>query len=183
MNRKRLSIIAAPFLLTGVAATLELICPGEIVHYPSDRVRYGHIPALVNAVNRFQVDAHRYPGTDEGLAVLVAKPDNAPAGWRPYLRRLPKDAWGNAYLYRLEAHQGEAFMLYSKGADGRDDRGLHDDIVNWDKDYPCGLIRPCPTACEMVKLPAIVLGLLAWLALIGLVVFRLLRVIVNRLRA
>ena len=58
---------------------------------------------IESALELFQIDVHRYPSTDEGLAALNAAPDNA-TGWRgPYLKNTDplKDAWGQPVKYSL----------------------------------------------------------------------------------
>ena len=43
---------------------------------------------------------------------------------------MPKDPWGNAYVYRCPGqHNTDGYDLYSLGADGQDGGG--DDSDNW----------------------------------------------------
>jgi len=83
------------------------------------------------ALDAFEVDCGRYPTAEEGLRALLEQPADA-AGWRgPYLKKgLPKDPWGNLYVYRFPGqHNVSSFDLYSCGPDGQD--GSADDIDNW----------------------------------------------------
>jgi len=67
----------------------------------------------------FKLDVGRFPTEQEGLQALVEKPSSAP-GWNgPYLkeRTLPKDPWGNDYLYKYPDENGD-LQVYSLGADG-----------------------------------------------------------------
>ena len=57
-----------------------------------------------------------------------------PKNWNRdgYLKRLPKDPWGNDYQYLSPGTQGQ-FDLYSFGADGKPGGSdLNADIGNWD---------------------------------------------------
>src|SRR2546421_840771 len=59
------------------------------------------IAALSTAVNLFEIDAGRYPTTEEGLDALVRAPKSL-SGWHgPYVeKRIPNDPWGRPYVYR-----------------------------------------------------------------------------------
>jgi general secretion pathway protein G len=57
-----------------------------------------------------------------------------PKNWNRdgYLKRLPKDPWGNEYQYLSPGTRGQ-FDLYSFGADGKPGGSdLNADIGNWD---------------------------------------------------
>ncbi|MBI1367261.1 MAG: type II secretion system protein GspG [Planctomycetes bacterium] len=94
------------------------------------------IASLETALDAFEVDAGRFPSSEEGLLALV----EVPAGmtednWHgPYIKRgVPKDPWGNEYVYQFPGRVNtRSFDLSSNGPDGQ--AGSEDDIVNWDKD-------------------------------------------------
>ncbi|MBL7189557.1 MAG: type II secretion system major pseudopilin GspG [Phycisphaerae bacterium] len=84
------------------------------------------------ALDTFQIDVGRFPTTAEGLRALVEKPASNSEGWlEPYLKRdIPKDSWGNEYIYRYPGqYNQEGYDLSSIGPDGK--QGGDDDIVNW----------------------------------------------------
>jgi len=83
------------------------------------------------ALDAFEVDCSRHPTAEEGLRALVEQPANT-NGWRgPYVKKgLPKDPWGNLYVYRCPGqHNAAGYDLYSFGPDGQDGGG--DDLDNW----------------------------------------------------
>jgi general secretion pathway protein G len=93
------------------------------------------IQAISNALDLYRLDNYRYPSTDQGLEALVKKPSGTPEAknWNPdgYLKKVPKDGWGNAYQYLSPGEFGK-FDLYSFGADGRDGgEDLDQDITSW----------------------------------------------------
>lgn len=95
------------------------------------------IKAISMALDIYKLDNHGYPSTQQGLDALVSKPSGTPPArnWNPdgYLKRLPVDPWGNAYQFIVPGSEGNAFDLYSFGADGRaGGEGLNADIGNWD---------------------------------------------------
>ncbi|MDY6943027.1 MAG: type II secretion system major pseudopilin GspG [Pseudomonadota bacterium] len=94
------------------------------------------VRAIETALNLYRLDNFRYPTTDQGVEALVTKPNISPvpsnykAGG--YLGRLPKDPWGNDYIYLSPGVHGE-FDLSSLGADGRlGGEGFNADINNWE---------------------------------------------------
>lgn len=80
------------------------------------------------ALDMYEIDNGRYPSKIEDL---LDKPSGA-ANWKgPYLKKgLPKDPWGNAYVYRSPGtNNTESYDLYSFGSDKQE--GTEDDITNW----------------------------------------------------
>jgi general secretion pathway protein G len=74
---------------------------------------------LEDALHQYEIDNGALPAELKGL---VEQPSDAKR-WRPggYLDRgsLPKDPWGNDYVYRVPGATGD-FDLYSRGADGEE---------------------------------------------------------------
>ena len=92
------------------------------------------IRALESALNLYKLDNFVYPTTDQGLEALVSKPGGSPEprNWKAYMDRLPKDPWGNNYLYLSPGVKGDV-DIYSLGADGQPGgEGVNADIGNWD---------------------------------------------------
>ena len=93
------------------------------------------IATISQALKLYRLDNQRFPSAEQGLNALVAKPDTVPVppNWKPggYLERLPKDPWGNAYVYVNPGLHGEIDVL-SLGADGKPGgEGLDADIGSW----------------------------------------------------
>jgi len=93
------------------------------------------INVIGQALKLYRLDNQRYPSAEQGLNALVSKPETAPVptNWKPggYLERLPKDPWGNPYVYVNPGLHGEIDVL-SLGADGKPGgEGLDADIGSW----------------------------------------------------
>jgi len=87
------------------------------------------------ALDAFEIDMARYPTNVEGMRALVEKPTSDSEAWKqPYLRRgIPKDPWGNEYLYRYPGqYNQEGYDLSSYGPDRK--LGGDDDITNWSEE-------------------------------------------------
>jgi general secretion pathway protein G len=91
------------------------------------------IRSIVNALELYKLDNFNYPSTEQGLEALVAPPSGEPKApnWRGYLGGLPKDPWGNPYVF-LNPGQMSAVDVYSLGADNQPGgEGANADIGNW----------------------------------------------------
>lgn len=93
---------------------------------------------IETALKLYRLDNGFYPSTEQGLKALVEMPTAPPIPrrWRSggYLEggRLPKDPWGNDYVYKCPGAHGE-FDLSSYGADGKEGgEGAAKDINNWE---------------------------------------------------
>ncbi len=77
------------------------------------------IRRLSTVLEYYRLDTGRYPTTAEGLKALVERPPGAGRWNGPYLEGgLPRDPWGNPYVYRAPA-EGAPYEILSLGADGR----------------------------------------------------------------
>ena len=92
------------------------------------------ISSLEVALDAFEIDTGRFPTNEEGLSGLVEEPADLREWYGPYIKRgVPKDPWGNPYVYRYPGeHNTRGYDLHSYGPDGQDGGG--DDIVNWARD-------------------------------------------------
>ncbi len=98
------------------------------------------IESIETALKLYKLDNGAYPSTEQGLQALVEAPTvgQLPKAWREggYLEkgRVPKDPWGNDYVYLSPGVQGE-FDLMSYGADGEPGgEGKDKDVNNWELD-------------------------------------------------
>lgn len=86
---------------------------------------------LSSALDLYELDNGAYPTTEEGLNTLLSKTATAPNWKGPYLKKSPKDPWGNPYIYKAPGTHNADYDLYSYGRNGAEGGG--DDITNWDE--------------------------------------------------
>ncbi|WP_417762332.1 type II secretion system major pseudopilin GspG [Shewanella sp.] len=90
------------------------------------------IVSLENMLDMYKLDNSKYPTTEQGLEALVTKPSASPEprNYRDggYIKRLPKDPWGNDYLMMSPGEHGKV-DVFTAGPDGQ--AGTEDDIGNW----------------------------------------------------
>ena len=89
--------------------------------------------------------------------------------------RLPKDFWGNEYIYRTDLNPNKEFQIYSTGSDGIDAKGLEDDVVSWEKEYDCEIYKDCLTFKEKVSYVAGYISMFSLLIICLSVIFQLTR--------
>jgi general secretion pathway protein G len=96
------------------------------------------IASLETALKLYRLDNGFYPSTEQGLAALVQVPQSGqiPKKWKAggYLEKnlVPRDPWGNDYLYLSPGNHSD-FDILSYGADGvAGGEGKDKDINNWE---------------------------------------------------
>ena len=82
----------------------------------------------------FKLDNGFYPTTEQGLQALVEKPRDGRVtdNWKQCLSRVPKDPWGNDYVYINPGPEGFDYGIISFGADWEEGgEGSNADIESW----------------------------------------------------
>lgn len=109
-------------VILGILAAL--IVPNVIGQ--GDKARVGTtkstLSTVANSLDLYKLDNHQYPTTQEGLDALIHQPANA-KNWLQggYIKGgMPKDGWGNDLQYVAPGSNGQAYDLYSFGADGKE---------------------------------------------------------------
>ena len=96
------------------------------------------IESIETALKLYKLDNGGYPDTEQGLQALVEMPQTGtlPKKWRNggYLEKgkVPKDPWGNDFIYLSPGAHGE-YDLSSYGADGvQGGEDKNKDINSWE---------------------------------------------------
>jgi general secretion pathway protein G len=96
----------------------------------SDSARI-QIAALGASIDLYRLEVGSFPPT---LEALVVKPSGQDRWDGPYIKKklIPKDPWGNDYIYRYPGNDGD-YDLMSLGADNSEGgEGEQKDIVSWE---------------------------------------------------
>ena len=145
MCRKRLDVrgftlieLMVVIVILGILA--GLIIP-RIMGRPEEARRMKarvQMESIETALKLYKLDNGAYPSTEQGLQALVEAPaaGELPKAWRKggYLEkgRMPKDPWGNEYVY-LSPGLHDDFDLVSYGADGQPGgEEQNQDVNSWD---------------------------------------------------
>lgn len=113
----------------------------RIMGHPEDAKRTmatAQMSSLETALETYKLDNGTYPSTEQGLMALVEAPSvgKLPRKWRKggYMKkgRVPKDPWGNDYIY-LSPGSHNDFDIVSYGSDGESGGEDADaDVNNWE---------------------------------------------------
>ncbi|MEW6720181.1 MAG: type II secretion system major pseudopilin GspG [Thermodesulfobacteriota bacterium] len=128
--------IMVVIVILGLLAALvvpKLIGRTEEAKKTQARVQIKHIQ---QALELFKLDNGFFPETDQGLEALVRIPEagRIPKNYRKggYLDRVPKDPWGNQYIYISPGSHGD-YDISSYGADGvAGGEGEDADVNSWE---------------------------------------------------
>jgi len=134
-NQRGFSLIEIMVVVVILGILASLVIP-KIMSRP-DEARLvkakQDVLAIQNALDLYKLDNNVYPSTDQGLMALVEKPTSTPLplDWKPYLKSLPKDPWGNEYLYLNPGQHGDVDVFTYGPAGQADTTGTHAEIGNW----------------------------------------------------
>ena len=123
-------VVTIIILLLG--AGVKFLLPNLVVGQET-RVQ-ADLMALRTSLSTYQGLNGFLPTTEQGLGALVTSPQSEPkpATWRKLMDEIPKDSWGQDYVYvQPGKHNPEGYDVYSKGPDRVADTA--DDIGNWKK--------------------------------------------------
>lgn len=139
-DRRGFTLIEIMVVLVILGILAGLIIP-RIMGRPEEARRTKariQIESIETALKLYKLDNGVYPTTEQGLEALVEPPSvgELARAWREggYLEkgRIPKDPWGNEYVYLSPGIHGD-FDLVSYGADGETGgEGKDKDINNWE---------------------------------------------------
>lgn len=136
-SRKGFTLIELLVVMVILGLLAALVAPKFFGKISDSKIKTAktQIELFGGALDSFYLDAGRYPTTEEGLQALIEKPAGMEdSKWKgPYLPKevIPKDPWGNEYVYKSPGDHGR-YDLLSMGADG-ERGGTEDgeDIVSW----------------------------------------------------
>ncbi len=139
-NCRGFTLIELMVVIAILGILAALVAP-SIIGRKEDAMRAAAKTQIKNfeqALKLFYVDNGFYPSTEQGLAALVEKPSigRIPPRWREggYLesRSVPKDPWGNPYVYISPGIHSRDFDIISLGADGQEGgEGKDADVQSW----------------------------------------------------
>lgn len=122
-NAEGFTLIELMVVMVIIALLAALVMPKFFGHVDKalQQDAQAQIEMLGQALDLYRLENHKYPTTEEGLEAI-----------KNYLKKnLPKDPWGNEYVYSAPGNHGD-YDLISYGADkteGGEENNL--DIVSW----------------------------------------------------
>ncbi len=115
--------LMAVLIIIGLLATLVATKVVSKIDQAKVTTTKANLKLLHTAVNQFKMDTGRYPTEDVGLVELIEQPSDV-TNYEPggYLEttEIPKDGWGNDFIYERFPESGKPFVIKSYGADGEE---------------------------------------------------------------
>ena len=135
IRRQRFTLIEVVVAIVIVVTLASVAAPLYLNYIKKANVGAAktQIKLLEDALTGYRLDVGSYPDGEDGLEALVENLQDEEKWNGPYIRpRVPKDPWGNDYIYVCPGENGD-FDLSSYGADGQpggEDENA--DINNWE---------------------------------------------------
>ncbi len=122
-NQKGFTLIEIMVVLAILAGLIAMVAPNIIGEAGAARVKTAkaEMANISLALDMYKLDNFTYPSTSQGIEALASKPSGSPEPKNyksgGYMKKLPVDPWGNAYLYFSKKSNYE---IVSLGADGEE---------------------------------------------------------------
>ena len=120
-------VVVVILAILGAAVVPKLI--GNVDEANITRAKHD-ITTLESLLDQYRLKNSTYPSDEQGLEALVSKPSGSPEprNWSKLLKELPKDPWGEDYIYEVD---GDDITIISYGADLQEGgEGTAADITN-----------------------------------------------------
>ena len=115
--------VMAVLIILGLLATMVVVRVAGKIDQARKTTTKANLKILHSAVIQFKMDTGRFLSEDVGLIELIEQPSDViryePGGYLE-TTEIPKDGWGNEFIYELFPETGKSFVIKSLGADGEE---------------------------------------------------------------
>ena len=123
MQRKNRFTLIEVVIVIVILVTLASIATPMYMNYVSNAnigAAKSQVKLLFDAVQGYKADNKKYPDADDtDLRSLVENVEDLETWKGPYIQgSIPKDPWGNPYIYRMD--EDGSIEILSYGADGEE---------------------------------------------------------------
>ena len=117
IKKRQFSLLEVIIAITIVAlvATIAVQNLSSSVDEANVKTTQIQMASFKSAITNFKLATGKFPNS---LEDLVTNPGDS-KNWRQFLEEIPKDPWGNDYMYSLAPETFNKFEIVSYGADGQ----------------------------------------------------------------
>mgnify|MGYP001564918301 CR=1 FL=1 len=139
LNNKGMTLIEIMVVITILGLITAIVTVNVMDRLEKARLDTGktQIKSLEQALEQYRLDNGSYPSTEQGIQALVAAPSfgkvpkRYPSGGYLTGGKMPKDPWGEIFIYSSPGAEGHPYEISSKGSDTQ--VGTEDDIKSWEE--------------------------------------------------
>jgi general secretion pathway protein G len=135
-QRKRFTLIEVVIVIVILVTLASVATPMYLNYVKQANVGAAktQVKMLSDAIEGYKLDHKNYPESESGLQALIENVDDLETWKGPYIKGvIPKDPWGNEYVYRCPGEDDRPFEVISYGADGEaGGEGENADISSWE---------------------------------------------------
>ena len=116
-QRKRFTLIEVVIVIVILVTLASIATPMYLNYIKSANIgaAKSQIKLLVDAVNGYKLAYKNYPEGENGLQALVENIEDKETWQGPYLQgSLPKDPWGNDYIYKCPGDENRPFEIIAE---------------------------------------------------------------------
>lgn len=157
-HEKGFTLIEIMIVVVIIGLLAALVAPRLLGRVEEARVTTAktQIKQIEQALQMYRIDNGMYPTTEQGLDALIEPPsiEPIPRNYHPqgYMERIPKDPWGNDYVYLSPGNTDiygrlREYEIISPGPNGQMDdpsSEVYDDITSFEIDDAEGQRLPGP---------------------------------------
>ena len=135
-QRKKFTLIEVVIVIVILVTLASVATPMYLNYVKQANVGAAktQVKMLSDAIEGYKLDNKNYPESESGLQALIENVDDLETWKGPYIKGvIPKDPWGNEYVYRCPGEDDRPFEVISYGADGEaGGEGENADISSWE---------------------------------------------------
>ncbi|MBF0492745.1 MAG: type II secretion system major pseudopilin GspG [Deltaproteobacteria bacterium] len=138
-DQKGMTLIEIMVVVAIIGSIMALVTVNVMDYLAESKVETTKIEIknIENALEQYKRKSSMYPSTEQGLQALVEKPtsgkipENYPKDG--YMKRVPKDAWDEDFIYTSPGTAGHPYEITSLGEDKAEGgEGYAADIKNYE---------------------------------------------------
>ncbi len=125
-NQKGMTLVEIMVVVAIIGSIMALVTVNVMAMLAKSKVENAKVQMknLEQILDQYKLETNSFPSSDQGLDALVSKPSTGkiPEKYPPdgFMKKVPKDAWGNDFEYVAPGPNGREYEITSFGADGKE---------------------------------------------------------------